>query len=98
MSDEINTWEYIFYDLWGNDEDGYEVNAAYTTGRVFEIDDESDSGIIRFLRAAGFMDENIDEMDVDVDGDEDVICINYKGWPALEFRRTDAPANHGGLQ
>lgn len=98
MTDESNTWEFISYDLWGNEEDGFVVNAAYTTGRVYEIDDESDTGVIRFLRDNDFMDENVDEMDVDVDGDEDVIYINYKGWPALEFRRTDAPATMGGLQ
>ena len=98
MSEDTNTWEYISYDLWGNEEDGFEVNAAYTTGRVYEIDDDSDTGVIRFLRDAGFMDDDVDEMDVDVDGDEDVIYINYRGYPALEFRRTDEPANMGGLQ
>lgn len=98
MTDETNTWEYISYDLWGNDVDGYEVNAAYTTGRIYEIDDDSDTGVIRFLRDNGFMDDSADEMEIDIDGDEDVIYVNYKGYPALEFRRTDEPANMGGLQ
>lgn len=32
------TWELISYDLWGNQEDGFEVNAAYRTGKVIEFD------------------------------------------------------------
>jgi hypothetical protein len=95
---ESNNWEYISYDLWGNNVDGYEANAAYTTGRIYEIDDESDTGIIRFLHDAGFMDDDVNEQEVDIDGDEDVIYVNYKGSPALEFRRTDEPANMAGLQ
>lgn len=97
MDNKTNTWEFISYDLWGNEEDGFEVNAAYHTGRVYEIDDESDDGIINFLRSAGFVDDDVDATDIDVDGDETIIYINYKGSPALEFRQTDTDANMGIL-
>lgn len=95
MSDESSNWEQITYDLWADGEGGYSVNESFATGRVFEIDDESDTGIIRFLRGAGMIDEDVDEMDIDIDGDEDVIYINYKGTPAMEFRRTDKAVTYG---
>jgi hypothetical protein len=96
---EFDNWEYISYDLWGNDEDGYEVNAAYTTGQIYEIEDwEDDTGVIRFLRNNDFLHVDDEDMSVDVDGDEHVIYINHNGWPACEFRRTDQPATQGGIQ
>lgn len=47
-------YEIISYDVWGNARDGFEVNAAYRTGRTVEIDLEaSDYAINRALGVRG---------------------------------------------
>lgn len=91
---EQDNWEFISYDSDG----GYEVNAAYTTGRIYEIDDDSDTGIIRFLHRAGFVDDTINDLDIDIDGDENVIYVNYQGYPICEFRRTNKPTTYTSIQ
>lgn len=89
---DVTMWEAITYDVWGNEDDGYEVNAAYTTGRIYEIDDyEDDDAIIKALTDGGEIYGDLDREDIDIDGDEHVLYINYKGWPAMELRRDDSP-------
>ena len=47
-------YEIVVYDVWGNAKDGFEVNAAYTTGEVVDIpDDASDYQINRLLGVRG---------------------------------------------
>lgn len=90
-------WEVISYDVWGNQDDGYEVNAAYTTGRVVEIDDEeNDDNVVAALIDAG---ELVPNAAVDLDGDETCIYVNAKAdmYPVLELRKTEQPAT-GRLQ
>ena len=74
-------YEIITYDVWGNARDGFEVNNAFTTGRVVEIDpNASDRAINRALNARG----------VRWDGDPDYTLygvLTRNGRPALELRR-----------
>ena len=42
----IRKYEVISYDVWGNVRDGFEVNAAYRTGRVVEIDPDATAVIV----------------------------------------------------
>lgn len=96
---EFDNWEYVSYDLWGNPEDGYEVNDKFATGQIYEIEDwETDYGVIRFLQLAGFVGTDTDEMDIDVDGDENTIYVDFRGSPVCEFIRTDSPATQGSVQ
>jgi hypothetical protein len=99
MSDEINNWEFISYDLWADGEGGYSVNDMFPTGIVLHIDDwESDIGVIKALRDAGlFGSAIVNEDSIDVDGDEDVIYINYENSPACELQRTRKAVTEGGI-
>lgn len=48
-------YEVITYDVWGNARDGFEVNNAFRSGVIVEVnDDDSDAAINRRLSAAGF--------------------------------------------
>ena len=84
----IRKYEVISYDVWGNARDGFEVNAAYSTGRVVEItfkdtahatDYVSDYAINRRVGVRG----------VTWDGDPDYSLygeVKRNGRPALELR------------
>ena len=76
----IRKYEVISYDVWGNAREGFQVNAAYSTGRVVEIDpDATDYAINRRVGVRG----------VTWDGDPDYSLygeVKRNGRPALEMR------------
>lgn len=95
---DSDRWEFISYDLWGNDEDGYEVNQSFTTGIILDIEDsDTDIAVIKALRDAGLCDIDDDER-IDIDGDEHTLYINLDGWPSCELRRTECYGFSGGVQ
>lgn len=76
----MTTYQIVSYDVWGNARDGFEVNAAYSTGRTIELSgDESDRTINRRLGIRG----------VTWDGEPEYTLygeIKRNGKPALELR------------
>ena len=64
-------YEYISYDVWGNENDGYEVNQAFHTGEFVDIDPiASDEGIVESLQEQmGFISGSIDFDELLIDGD-----------------------------
>lgn len=105
--DEINNWEFIFYDLWADGEGGYSVNDAFPSGIVLHIDDwESDIGVIKALRDTDLLRSTVvdhldtdvvNDDDIDVDGDEHIIYINYQNIPMCELQRTHKPVTTRGV-
>jgi hypothetical protein len=96
----MSNWEVITYDVWGNEDDGFEVNQAFTTGRVIEVcDDEDNDSIVEGLINSGEFHAGVVGADIDVDGDEHVIYINDAKTfePILELHRTDNEST-GALQ
>ena len=72
------------YDVWGNAEDGYEVNRVFRTNNVVEIKDTTSNDAI--IRAAL---GDYAASDFDIDGDDHVIYITRAddGCPVCELRR-----------
>ena len=74
-------YEVFAYDVWGNDEGGYNVNDVMQTGIIIYTD-TSKSSICKKLGLD-------DPYKIDVDYNEDVIYIDYNGKPYCELRKKD---------
>lgn len=77
----MTKYEIFDYDIWGNEEGGYEVNDVIPTG-IFIYTDASKASICKKLGLD-------DPYKVDVDYNEDVIYIEYDGNPYCELRKKD---------
>ena len=59
-----------YYDVWSNEEDGYEVNNLSTCVTGIEIaDDTTDADIINYLKSINFLSEKATTETVEVDGE-----------------------------
>jgi hypothetical protein len=78
MERETKSFEVLNLDVWGNENEGYEVNQAFNTGKFIEMtldQYESDEFIIMSLIDMDFLThEAIDK--VNVDGDGQTLYIN----------------------
>lgn len=80
-------FRWIYYDVWGNKKDGYEVNAKYTSNDVVMIpDDLNDKQLTTHLKKQGLFKGSVRSNLVEYDGDEFTIYITYKGKPEGELR------------
>ena len=77
----MKKYEIFDYDVWGNEEDGYEVNDVVKTG-ITIYTDTSKASICKKLGLD-------DPYKVEVDYNEDVIYIDYDGNPYCELRKKD---------
>ena len=78
----MKKYEIIAYEVWGNEEEGYEVNSAIKTGIVIYTD-TSKASICKKL-------ELDDPYKIDVDAtNEGVIYVDYEGKPYCELREID---------
>jgi hypothetical protein len=88
------TWRLYTYDVWGNANDGYEVNDVYPK-QTLEIDGDTDAAVIAALeRSTGGACTAIE-----VDWNEaDTIYLNsmVDGKPLGELRRVDESEAHRG--
>jgi len=80
------------YDLWGNEEDGYEVNNVSASEIAIDIDpNEYDKAIIEKIKAAmpAQQQKRYQSEDFSIEGGgtpECFIWITHKGIPFCEFR------------
>ena len=77
----MTKYEIFDYDVWGNEEYGYEVNDVVPTG-ITIYTDASKASICKKLGLD-------DTYKMDVDYNEDVIYIDYDGNPYCELRKKD---------
>lgn len=77
----MKKYEIFDYDVWGNEEEGYEVNDVMPTG-IFIFTDTSKSSICKKLGLD-------DPYKIDVSVNEDYIYIDYDGKPYCELRKKD---------
>ena len=77
----MGKYEIYYYDVWGNDDVGYGVNAVMPTGIIIYTD-TSTSSICEKLGLD-------DPYKIDVYYDGDVVCIEYYGKPYCELRHLD---------
>lgn len=87
-------YKIVTYDVWGNDESGYEVNAAYSTGCTIKVEtDASDRVILKALQDIGYL-LDIKASDLVIEGEDWGESENYSlylmdesnGKPLLELR------------
>jgi len=83
-------YEIIDYDVWGNEEDGWQVNQSFHTGRFVEIPEGArDYQIVRALKNAGVFRSRVQTADVRIDGEEGYSLYledARTGRPELELR------------
>lgn len=61
-------YELIEYDVWGNPEDGWDLNNIFKTGIVYDLDSTKENGeIIRDLIEQGFLTVTCNEENVGID-------------------------------
>lgn len=80
-------WRLVTYDVWGNEEDGYEVNNKFSTSTVVSIrENATDDQVITALRRAGVI-KGVRSKSIDLDGDDEVIAVTdaRDGQPAFEL-------------
>jgi hypothetical protein len=80
-------WRWISYDVWGNSDDGYEVNAAYPTSVVYRLSLEASNETI--LKTV--WDDDANEVEIESYSNEDTIYFVSKddGKPLGEIRRIE---------
>ena len=81
-------YEFISYDVWGNESDGYEVNQSFHTGEFVDIDaDLTDAEILVSLIRQDFMPDTICFDAVTIDGEQEhSLYFEYGGKPEFELR------------
>ena len=77
----MTKYEIFDYDVWGNKEDGYNVNDVIPTG-VFIFTDTSKSSLCKKLKLD-------DPYKLDVFTHDNVIYVDYEGKPYCELRKID---------
>jgi hypothetical protein len=61
-------WEVRSLDVWGNQEDGYEVNQEYAAGHLSFSRYPSEDAIFKALKRDGFIKAGIKRSQVEIDG------------------------------
>ena len=77
----MTKYEIFDYDVWGNEEEGYDVNDVIPTGIIIYTD-TSKSSLCKKLGLD-------DPYKIDVLFSEDSIYIDYDGKPYCELRKKD---------
>jgi len=85
--DDIKRWEIVELDVWGNPDEGYNVNDIFKTGIFIELpENASNEELRKALRDAGYDMFPDDEVE---DGDYLITIYNNEGKPWLELMLED---------
>ena len=81
-------WNVYSLDVWGNAEDGYEVNDRSKVGSI-DIDSTfSDNQLLKALVDAGIATmKKSDKNHIQIDGDDEWISIDYRGKPVFQLEK-----------
>jgi protein-tyrosine-phosphatase len=82
-------WKFRTYDVWGNKEDGFEVNDVYSAGSVDGPANPTDAQALKMFKAAGIIVAKATVRDVTFDGDDAVIYATEtkSGYPLGEAHK-----------
>lgn len=87
----MDKFEIFGYDVWGNEEDGFEVNDVHSTGRYVKLhEDMDDTDIIDTLKEIDYFGVRYRSDWFTIDGEFDdvlYIILAAKGLPICELRR-----------
>ena len=80
-----------YFDVWGNEIDGYEINNQCVEADDIEIaDDTTDGDIINYLQLAGYLNTNETSLfAVENNGDWIEISVKETGFPLYSLRRNN---------
>lgn len=85
-------WQWVDYDVWGNEADGYEVNQPFrTTHKIALKDDAKLTDMLKALRASGVLGGKATSKSVAMEDHKDVIYFTATedGYPLGELRKID---------
>lgn len=79
-----------YFDVWGNEEDGWEVNNLCTRADdLFILDDTTDQELLTFLKQIGFL--TTDDVDlIEVDWSSDGFCELFAKQDGYPLGRLEA--------
>lgn len=90
----MDVYRLYTYDVWGNEEDGWEVNDTFRRStQVFLDPTLSDTKIIKHLIRKGVVNKNTDFSKINILGEEDVLYFEYDGKPEFELRKEEIEEN-----
>lgn len=87
----VGTYELInYFDVWGNEVDGYIVNDAMVSGNVEFPENATDAEIILSLKDFGILGEYANENTISIEGDDMFMELKNKDndYPICQLRRT----------
>ena len=81
-------YQIVFYELWGNDEDGWEVNNVFHSSETVVIDETAtDAEIVKILTECITGLDDADINNVDIDGEPGyTLYVELNGKPFIELR------------
>lgn len=84
-------WTVWGLDVWGNEEDGFEVNDRNRIGTILLRPEASDREIVNALKNEWLMNARVKLSDVNIDGDDMLVFIEdaKNGEPVLQLTRED---------
>ncbi len=88
-SEDPLTYRLYTYDVWGNAEDGYDVNDVSRSSITVQFNKEpSDDEVILALKAAGYIKASYPNEGISIEGDAETIYISdaEDGRPDCELR------------
>ena len=66
-------------DVWGNKDDGFEVNDSWIVRQEMEFDLDSDASILEALKDTGILSQDCMLKDIIIDGDDMIINVDEAG-------------------
>lgn len=84
---EYNTYDLIdYFDVWGNEEDGWEVNNQCKVDEITISDDVTDEEILKYLKDIGYL--KLDASCYEIVGEQEMMDILsvVDGYPLYSLR------------
>lgn len=83
-------WDVYNYDVWGNEDDGFDVNDVFRWGSVILPENPTLAQVIENLKRVGFLSDEATVESIREDGDDDVIYLDdaSNNYPLCQLRRT----------
>lgn len=84
-------WRVWTYDVWGNAEDGYEVNDRYSQGFIDLPDEPENEEILQALIDMGILNSDVKLSDIEIGGDDVSITVDAAedGYPLAGLEREE---------
>ena len=88
MVEKYHEIEIRTYDVWGNEEEGYEVNNVHKldTGELFISDSvwQSDEEMIKLIRKELQIEDRVSDSGFEFDGDDNIMYVTHESYPVCE--------------